>query len=87
MVNHITIIGEACRGIPEDFRAPYSDVPWADIVAMHNLLIHHYFGIDLEAVWTVVERDIAKLNQNIQAKCAPFIVKKNCRVTLQYLKL
>ena len=66
MVNHITIIGEACRGIPEDFRAYYSDVPWADIVAMRNLLVHHYFGIDIDAVWVVVERDIPELKQNIQ---------------------
>ncbi len=66
MVNHITIIGEACRGIPEDFRANYSDVPWADIVAMRNLLIHHYFGIDKEAVWIVVERDIPELKRNME---------------------
>jgi uncharacterized protein with HEPN domain len=66
MVNHITIIGEACRGIPDDFRAYYSDIPWADIVAMRNLLVHHYFGIDIEAVWIVVERDIPELKQKIQ---------------------
>jgi len=48
------------------FPGNYSDVPWADIVAMRNLLIHHYFGIDKEAVWIVVERDIPELKRNME---------------------
>lgn len=66
MVNHITMIGEACRALPEDFQARYAEVSWADIIAMRNILVHHYFGIDLEAVWSVVERDIPELKMNIQ---------------------
>jgi uncharacterized protein with HEPN domain len=67
MVNHIGMIGEACRALPDEFQAHYSGVPWADIIAMRNILIHHYFGIDTEAVWTVIERDIPELKINIQA--------------------
>ena len=66
MVNHITIIGEACRALPNDFQADYSEVDWADIIAMRNILVHHYFGIDLDAIWSVVERDIPELKLNIQ---------------------
>jgi uncharacterized protein with HEPN domain len=66
MVNHITIIGEACRGLPDDFQAAHADIPWADIIGMRNLLIHHYFGIDTDAVWSVIERDIPELKLNIQ---------------------
>jgi uncharacterized protein with HEPN domain len=66
MVNHITMIGEACRALPDEFQASHANVPWADIIAMRNLLVHHYFGIDEEAVWSVVERDIPELKLNIQ---------------------
>jgi uncharacterized protein with HEPN domain len=66
IVHHITIIGEACRTLPDDFQARYSNVPWADIVAMRNILVHHYFGIDTDAVWSVVERDLPELKLNIQ---------------------
>ncbi len=67
MVSQVAIIGEACRALPEDFQASYASVPWADIIAMRNILVHHYFGIDEEAVWLVVDRDIPELKQNIQA--------------------
>ena len=67
MVNHIMVIGEACRALSNDFQARYVNTPWADIIAMRNILVHHYFGIDLEAVWSVIERDIPDLKMNIHA--------------------
>ena len=66
MVNHITMIGEACRSLPDEFQARYTGIPWADIIAMRNLLVHHYFGIDTEAVWSVIEKNIPDLKMNIQ---------------------
>ena len=30
---------------------------------MRNILVHHYFGIDLDAVWTVIERDLPNLKR------------------------
>jgi uncharacterized protein with HEPN domain len=66
MVNHIEVIGEACRSLPDDFQARYANVPWADIIGMRNILVHHYFGIDEDAVWSVVEKDIPELKFNIE---------------------
>lgn len=67
MVNHISVIGEACRSLPAEFQARYANVPWADIIGMRNILAHHYFGIDEDAVWSVVEKDIPELKFNIEA--------------------
>jgi uncharacterized protein with HEPN domain len=67
IVHHITIIGEACRTLSEDFQARHANIPWADIVGMRNILVHHYFGIDTDAVWSVVEKDLPELKLNIQA--------------------
>lgn len=66
VVHHITIIGEACRSLSDDFQARHSNVPWADIIGMRNILVHHYFGIDTDAVWSVVEHDIPELKFNIE---------------------
>jgi len=65
IISQIAIIGEACRALPEEFQSKYANVPWADIVAMRNIVIHHYFGIDVEAVWSVVVRDIPNLKANV----------------------
>jgi uncharacterized protein with HEPN domain len=59
------IISEACRALSDDFQAAYANVPWADIVSMRKFLVHHYFGIDKDAVWSVVERDLPELKLNL----------------------
>jgi uncharacterized protein with HEPN domain len=67
VIHHIEVIGEACRSLPAEFQARHSNIPWADIIGMRNLLVHHYFGIDTDAVWNVAENDIPELKMNIQA--------------------
>lgn len=66
MVNHISVIGEACRSLSPEFQAQHANVPWADIIGMRNILVHHYFGIDEDAVWWVIEKDIPELKFNIE---------------------
>ena len=65
MVHHIQIIGEAASGLSRPVRERHPDVPWRDIVAMRNVLVHQYFGIDLEQVWDTVMIDLPRLKSDI----------------------
>lgn len=66
VIHHIQIIGEAARALSEDFRASHPHIPWSLIIGMRHILVHDYFGIDLEEVWTVVERDLPVLRRDVQ---------------------
>ncbi len=48
------VIGEAARALTPEFREAHGDIPWRDIIGMRHILVHHYFGIDLRAVWSAV---------------------------------
>ena len=65
VIHHLQIIGEAVRGISPEFRTANPDIPWSDIIGMRNVLIHHYFGIDRDAVWNVVEHDLPALKEQL----------------------
>jgi uncharacterized protein with HEPN domain len=57
----IEVIGEASKNIPSSFRESYPDIPWREMGAMRDRLIHGYFGVDLLFVWDTVKNDIPPL--------------------------
>ena len=67
VIHHLEIIGEATRTIPQDFRDLHPEVPWKQINAMRNILIHIYFEINLDRVWAVVEYDLPILKSSVEA--------------------
>ena len=65
MVHHIQIIGEAASRLSPILRESASSVPWDDVIAMRNVLVHQYFGIDLEEVWSTLTSELPNLKEVI----------------------
>jgi len=60
-IRNLELIGEAARNIPEHIRSKYPDIPWRQMMATRNRLIHAYLGIDDDTVWSIVTDDIPEL--------------------------
>ncbi len=65
IIHYAQIIGEAASKISPSFRKLHSEIEWAQITAMRNVLVHQYFGIDLMEVWDTAIRDIPILKAKI----------------------
>ena len=61
VIREFEIIGEAVGKLPESLRKRRPDVEWQDIKDFRNLLLHEYFGVDLEIVWNIIEDDLPLL--------------------------
>jgi len=59
---HIQLIGEAAAQLGRSFHDSNPEIPWAQMVAMRNVLVHEYFGVDLREVWKTVEKAFPALS-------------------------
>ncbi len=65
IVHHLQILGEAARALPDDVRAQAPEIQWKKITGMRHVLVHDYFGIDREIVWSTVERELPPLKASL----------------------
>ena len=66
VIRNFEVIGEAINNIPDEVRERYPDVEWSEAVGFRNVMIHNYFGLDLEAVWDTIRKNIPDLKKHVK---------------------
>ena len=65
VIRNFEIIGEAASHVPAAIRMKYAGVPWDKMKAMRNIMIHEYFGVDLETLWKTAKESLPSLRKEI----------------------
>ncbi len=60
-LRNLELIGEAATRIPIEVRERLPGIPWRQIIATRNRLIHAYLGIDDDTLWSIITDDISPL--------------------------
>ncbi|MCZ2149653.1 MAG: DUF86 domain-containing protein [Bryobacterales bacterium] len=63
-------MGEAVSKVTPETRTQLSSIPFAQIIAMRHRLIHAYFDVDSDIVWTTVVEDLPPLLVALDAALA-----------------
>lgn len=66
LIKEIEMIGEAANKVSESFRKKHASIPWQAIVDTRNHLIHGYFDVDLDILWTTVSKDLPGLVRELK---------------------
>lgn len=66
VIRNLEVIGEAVKLIPAEVREEHEQINWNKIAGLRDILIHRYFGIDVEIIWDVVQNKIPPLEKHVR---------------------
>ncbi len=66
VIRQLEIIGEAVKNLSAALTQQEQTVPWRQIAGTRDRLIHAYFRVDLDAVWSMLEQDVPTLRADVQ---------------------
>jgi uncharacterized protein with HEPN domain len=66
VIRALEIIGEATKNLPESLKKEHSEIPWRKMTGIRDKMIHGYFGVDLEVVWSTINEDIPSVKPLIE---------------------
>jgi uncharacterized protein with HEPN domain len=66
VVRNLEVIGEAAKMVPDAIRAQHQDVDWMKIAGLRDILIHQYFGIDLEIISDIMRNKLPALEKRVE---------------------
>ena len=61
VLRNLEVLGEATKNISEDFRYEHPNLPWSEMARTRDVLIHHYFGVNLDIVWGIAALELPKI--------------------------
>ncbi|TAG49282.1 MAG: DUF86 domain-containing protein [Betaproteobacteria bacterium] len=60
-LRNLELIGEAASKVPTDVQATMPQIPWRQIIATRNRVIHGYLGLDNDTLWSIIQTDVPAL--------------------------
>ena len=78
VIRQLEIIGEAVNNLSMELTRSEPATPWRQIAGARDRLIHAYFSVDLDAVWSMVEQDLSALQANVQRILAAASLGAHC---------
>ena len=66
VIRNLEVIGEAVKRLPEPVKQQQPQMEWRKIAGLRDILIHEYFGVNVEVVWDVIEQKLPALGKAVQ---------------------
>lgn len=67
VLRNVTVLGEAARAVPAEVRELGPGTPWLDVADMRNVVVHEYFGVDLDILFRTATEDVPALLSGLEA--------------------
>ena len=65
VIRNLQTLTESSQRLSDELKATEPRIPWRELAGFRNVIVHGYLGVDLEAVWLVVEQDLPALDDAV----------------------
>ncbi len=70
VIRNLQTLAESSQRLSSEIKGTEPQIPWRDLAGFRNVIVHGYLGIDLGAVWLVVEQDLPALTDAVNRMAA-----------------
>ena len=70
VVRNLQTLAESSQRLSSEVKSTEPQIPWRELSGFRNVIVHGYLGVDLGAVWLVVEQDLPGLGEAINRMAA-----------------
>lgn len=65
VIRNLQTLAESSQRLSNEIKATEAQIPWRELAGFRNVIVHGYLGVDLGAVWLVVEQDLPALSEAV----------------------
>ena len=66
VIRNLQTLAESSQRLSTEIKSTESEIPWRELAGFRNVIVHGYLGVDLGAVWLVVEQDLPALGSAVK---------------------
>ena len=66
VARNLQVMAESSQRLSEKAKQQHPKIPWRNIAGFRNILVHDYLGLDVDAIWSVVEMELPKLEEALE---------------------
>ena len=70
VIRNLQTLAESSQRLSSQIKHTEPQIPWRDLAGFRNVIVHGYLGVDLGAVWLVIEQDLPALSQALDRMAA-----------------
>jgi uncharacterized protein with HEPN domain len=72
VIRNLQTLAESSQRLSGEIKSTEPQVPWRELAGFRNVIVHGYLGVDLGAVWLVIEQDLPALTEAVDRMAARF---------------
>lgn len=70
VIRNLQTLAESSQRLSSEIKSTEPQIPWRELAGFRNVIVHGYLGVDLGAVWLVVEQDLPALSVAVKRMAA-----------------